>query len=86
MLKILLVLLISCVDIYGASEMPIAVMTVFHVTDEGIKGTYTFKNVSGIEDLTSRVETISKTSPDLEWRLYYKAGHEFAWFRSREKK
>lgn len=71
--------------LYGASEIPeitSVVMRVRHVNDQGIKGTYIFRDVKGIEDLSARIQIIKDSAPDLKWELHFIHGKEVAWLIS----
>lgn len=71
--------------LYGAAEEEIHVVNVKHVNSDGIHGTYIFRDVLSMDDLSARIGPIKASAPDLEWKLYYDHGKTIAYLISYKK-
>ena len=84
--KLLLLMSVSTI-LHGASLVPdeYTVISVRHLSVDGIQGTYIFRNVVGLEDLSARIKPIKDANPELEWTLNHDKGKAIAWLLSYKK-
>ena len=79
--------MLSSAILHGASggQDEYTIISVRHLSVEGIQGTYIFRNVSSAEDLAARIKPIKDANPELEWTLNHDKGKAIAWLLSYKK-